>query len=542
MSAAGIRRVGTRALLVECQSLDDVLALDAHLAETPLAGQIERVPAARTLLLGFDSAHHVAAAGARLPTLAPAPIDADTGREITIDVVYDGADLADVADHTGLSVEAVIAAHTGQHWRAAFGGFAPGFFYMVGDNDRLDVPRRAAPRTAVPAGAVGLAGHFSAVYPKQSPGGWQLIGRTDARLWDPTRDSPALIRAGDRIRYRAVDTLDDTPADGPASASATQSDVGGDAGPALCVVDPGLQSLAEDLGRPGQAHLGVPVSGVADRAAARQANRLVGNAPGAAVIETVLGGLVVRAVGEAVVAASGAPGVLSIEGPHGPRRAETGRPFLLRDAETLTFAAPSHGLRRYLAVRGGFVVDPVLGSGARDTLSDMGPPPLAAGDTLSIGAADNGHVVGAPEPTTLAAPPDDGIVRLRVVLGPRADWFSTATIERFTTTPWRVTQQSNRIGLRLAVDGDDQGDDAEPPLPRDATGELPSEGTVPGAIQVPPAGRPVLFLNDHPVTGGYPVIAVLIDADRDRAAQLAPGAVIQFVAVDADAPHSIEGS
>lgn len=528
MTHSPVRWVGTQALLIERDTLDDVLALHAALRDTPLPGQVDLVPAARTLLVKYDSHRNAAWAAERIDAINAPPVDERAGQAHEIEVIYDGEDLADVAELTGLDIDDVIAAHTGQTWRAAFSGFAPGFVYMVGENGVLEVPRRESPRTALPAGSVGLAGHFSAVYPRQSPGGWQLIGRTNARLWDLSRDTPALIRPGDTVHYTAVERFSAEAADTAADEITPADD---DAHSALEIVNAGMQSVIEDLGRLGQSHLGVSVSGVADEAAARQANRLVGNAPGEAVVETVLGGLALKARSDVVLAGTGAFDHGRITGPNGPRRAIARTPFVLHDGETLETAPPERGLRSYLAVRGGLDVPRVLASRAHDALAGLGPAPLAAGQVLSVGNAGPSHIVGAPEPTTLAAPDDDGAIVLRAVLGPRDDWFDATTIERFIDTPWTVTQQSNRVGVRLALLDDDE---AAVPLERCRDGELASEGTVPGAIQIPPAGLPVLFLKDHPITGGYPVLAVVITADLPRAAQLAPGDTARFCLVEPD--------
>ena len=203
-----IRDYGDRALLLECGSTDEVLAASAAIRDVGLAGVLDVVPAARTVLVTLADPAQQAAARQRLtgltidPALVGAPPDGDV--DVVIDVVYDGADLADVAQHTGLTVAAVVDAHVATPWRVGFGGFAPGFAHLVGGDPRLAVPRRAEPRTRVPAGSVGLAGEFSGVYPRESPGGWQLIGRTDAVLWDIDRTPPALLRPGMWVRFRAV--------------------------------------------------------------------------------------------------------------------------------------------------------------------------------------------------------------------------------------------------------------------------------------------------------------------------------------------------
>lgn len=193
---------GDAALLVELGGTAEVLALAAGLRAALPAGVRDLVPAARTLLIHFDPArtdHAAVAAAVRAAT--PRPVDGVAADPVRLPVIYDGADLAEVGERTGLGVDGVIEAHSAATWTVAFGGFAPGFGYLVCDDDRLHVPRRADSRTRVPAGAVGLAGEFSGVYPRCSPGGWQLIGRTDARIWDVDRDPPALLRAGVRVRF-----------------------------------------------------------------------------------------------------------------------------------------------------------------------------------------------------------------------------------------------------------------------------------------------------------------------------------------------------
>lgn len=198
---------GDRALLVELEDTDRVVAWAQALRERPLPGVVDLVPAAATLLVLVDEGADVTAVRRGLEGLqvATSARVEDEGEAIEIPVTYDGPDLADVARLTGLSEREVVEAHTSMTWRVAFGGFAPGFGYLIGGDARLEVPRRDSARTAVPAGAVGLAGEFSGVYPRESPGGWQLIGTTTVAMWDLDRDPPALLRAGARVRFSEVD-------------------------------------------------------------------------------------------------------------------------------------------------------------------------------------------------------------------------------------------------------------------------------------------------------------------------------------------------
>jgi len=270
------------------------------------------------------------------------------------------------------------------------------------------------------------------------------------------------------------------------------------------VVDPGPLTTIQDMGRSGLASLGVPRSGAFDRAALSLANRLVGNPVDAAGLEVTYGGLVVVVRDAATVAITGAvcPG------------ADWGTALSLDAGATLRLGPPGSGLRSYVAIRGGVDVRAELGSRSTDVLSGLGPRSLRPGDVLPVGTQPRAPIVGATAPVPSAGP---GRV-LRVVLGPRQDWFTADAVAALTTARWTVRPDSNRIGIRL--DG--------PRLHRARSGELPSEPTLPGALQVPPDGRPILLGPDAPVTGGYPVIAVVRDGDLDAAAQLRPGEVVTF--------------
>jgi len=197
---------GDRALLLQFDSTAEVLRWAAALRDAELPGVLDIVPAARTVLLTLDGPHRQGAVRGRLGTVRVAPDAASTApsEPTVIDVVYDGADLAEVAQRTELTEAQVVDAHTARPWQVGFCGFAPGFAYLVSDDSRLSVPRRAEPRSAVPAGAVGLAGEFTGIYPRRSPGGWQLIGHTDAVLWDIDRPNPALLTPGMWVQFRAV--------------------------------------------------------------------------------------------------------------------------------------------------------------------------------------------------------------------------------------------------------------------------------------------------------------------------------------------------
>ncbi|MGI8614494.1 MAG: biotin-dependent carboxyltransferase family protein [Nocardioidaceae bacterium] len=277
----------------------------------------------------------------------------------------------------------------------------------------------------------------------------------------------------------------------------------------LTVLDPGPLATVQDQGRVGHASSGVPRSGAADRAALRLGNRLLGNREDAAGIEATLGGLVVQMNAPLTVALTGAPGPAEAAG----RTVAHGQPVWLEADAVLRLGAPAVGLRTYLSVRGGIAVPQMLGSRSTDLLAGIGPAPLSGGDRLPVGPPGS-------EPATAQAASrlPHGELSLRILLGPRDDWFTPAAVALLGSACWRVSERSDRVGIRL--DG--------PLLERSAGVELPSEGCVRGSIQVSADGSPILLGPDCPVTGGYPVIAVVDDADCDLAGQARPGDVLRF--------------
>ncbi|MFD4959712.1 5-oxoprolinase/urea amidolyase family protein [Microbacterium sp. NPDC058389] len=498
--------MGERAFLVEVDGLDEVLAVHAALAASRPDGVTDLVPAARTVLVRVDPRLlPVAAAHAwALRTATESqPGDAAAGPLVELDIAYDGADLDDTARLLGTTPDALVRRHAEAQWRVAFTGFAPGFGYLVSDEWPYVVPRLESPRTRVPAGSVGLAGAFSGAYPRDTPGGWRLIGTTGAPLFDPAAASPALLAPGTRVRFRPVAVVTPRPGGG-ADAAAPTSRRG------LRIVEPGLLSTIQDLGRAGAASVGVAVSGALDRTALRTADRLLGNPEGTAAIEVTMGGWRAVAETDLWVAVTGAWGRVRLDG----REIDPYEAHAWPAGAELHLDWFTHGARAYVAVRGGVDAPPVLGSRATDLLAGLGPAALRAGDRVPVGPAPPTPIPVAP-PNAWGAPHDDEL-ELALAPGPRADWFAPGTA--LFDAVWTVTGDADRVGVRL--DG--------PELVRTRTGELPSEGMVPGALQVPPSGRPTILLADGPVTGGYPVVAVVADASLDLVAQARPGTRIRF--------------
>jgi KipI family sensor histidine kinase inhibitor len=513
-----VHRYGDHALIVDVQSLDHVWALAAALQDDPPDGVIDIVPAARTVTVLFDPAV-LPFETTRTWVLGVPAVDAHAhDREpLLVDVVYDGDDLDEVARLLGIDRDDLIRRHAGVQWRVAFAGFAPGFGYLVTDEALPVVPRRPSPRTRVPAGSVALAGEFTGVYPRRGPGGWQLIGRTDAVLWDERRDPPALLTPGRSVRFRSVtaltggDTLSESTS--PSETSRFDAPVLDATSRTATVLRPGLLTLVEDLGRLGMTQYGLALSGALDRTALRLGNRLLGNPEDAAGLEIMAGEAAIRFDQPSWFAVTGARGPLTLSG--APIESDTATQA--REGDVLELDRAALGLRYVVTVRGGIHTPRVLGSRSRDVGASIGPSPAAAGDRLPIGPEPGTPI--PPIDALTVAPPHD-LVLVHAHPGPRIDWFTSDAIARFFDTAWSVTSESNRIGVRLA------SPDAD--LTRVATAELPSEAMVAGAVQVPPSGQPTVLLADHPVTGGYPVIAVVADADLDVFAQLRPGQQVRF--------------
>jgi KipI family sensor histidine kinase inhibitor len=532
-----VRAAGDAALLVQAEGLADRLAAAISLAR--IAGVLDVVPGASTVLVVTEPGRlDLDKLAARVLAL-PLPAASPAASALTeIPVVYDGPDLAEVARLTGLSADEVVARHLAREYTVGWLGFSPGFGYLTGlDPVLASVPRLTEPRLRVPAGAVAIAGGLAAVYPSASPGGWRVLGSTSAVLWDPDRDPPAVFAPGMKVRFRRADAA--TPATPPTPPAAGR--LPGSGKSAIEVIKPGPLATVQDLGRPGFGHLGVPHSGAADPPSLRLANRLAGNPDGAAVLELTLGRAALRFLDPAWVAVAGAPVAVTLHGPDaaagGPGRTMPhGAGFSVPAGGVVRVGAPGVGLRTYLAVRGGIDVPPVLGSRSADLRSGLGPAPLRSGDVLPVGPAASPPpgepgpgepMPGEPGPghgPDAALPVAGQPTELRVIPGPRDDWFAPGALDMLCGSTYTVTPASDRTGLRL--DG--------PALPSGHNGELPSEGVVTGSLQVPPGGRPILLLADHPVTGGYPVIAVVVSADIGLAGQLRPGSKLRFTLARAE--------
>lgn len=513
------------------ETMDAAAELADALAAARLPGVFDVVPAYASVAVFYDPAQVGEAPYARLCAKIDSSVSlgATTGlkgaekaatRVIEIEVFYGGAegpDLAIVAAHTGLREAEVTARHAGAEYRVRAIGFAPGFPYLSGLPVELATPRRSTPRTKVAAGSVGIGGAQTGVYPWESPGGWQIIGRTPLRLFDAARAEPALLRVGDRVRFRAV-PADDASAPGQIEARTTAGETGAEkVRDGLRILNAGMHTTVQDLGRVGQRAVGVPLSGAMDPLAARLANLLVGNDEGAAVLEMTLLGAEIEFAADALIAVGGA----TFAG------FATWRPVAVRAGQRIKFGPATSGCRGYLAVAGGIAVGRVLGSRSTYGRAELGGwrgRALRAGDVLPMTAvarraAEHWWIDPRILPAYGPAP------TVRVVPGAQAAEFGRAWLEQ----EFKVSPQSDRMGLRLGGTA----------LARTGGSELLSSPVAPGTVQVPPDGQPIVLMADAQTIGGYPRLAHVIGVDLPLLAQLRPGDRVRFQPVPLEEAHQL---
>ncbi len=422
------------------------------------------------------------------------------GRTITIPVVYD---LQALADTKKLDATDLLALHRDNEYTVAAIGFSPGFPYLQGLPPQLHQPRLSSPRK-VAAGSVAIAGDQAGIYPFASQGGWHVIGRTDAVLFDPLRDPPALLQPGDKVRFAEMETLKQPE---PSSLE-TESLPGG-----IRVIEPGALSSVQDHGRWGHQHLGVSPGGAADPVLASIANRLVGNHDDAAVIECTMTGPLLQFDADSQVAWVGWSNEAS------------GKPHEMKAGDSIDLRSRMSHLRGYIAVAGGINVPEVLGSCATDLRASFGGRhgrTLRAGDILPIGKASTAPVS---EEWHVSWPhPDGNLIELRYLRGLQADWFSEETHKLFSENFYEISPTSDRTGTRLKG----------PSLKLRAPREMVSQPVVAGSVQIPPDGQPIVLMSERQTIGGYPQIGHVISADIPKLARAWPGTQVSFREVDLD--------
>jgi len=521
----GIRLVADHGLLftfgdaIDASLSRRIAALADVLQAESLPGIVDLVPSYTTLVIVLDPeradpASIAAEVRRHWHAVSQQPLTDVSGRAVTIPVRYGGEagpDLPEVARATGLDPDEVIRRHSSASYQVGAIGFAPGFAFLIGLPPELAVPRRATPRTTVPRGSVGIGGKQTGIYSLATPGGWSLIGRTGLTMFDPDRDPPSLLQAGDTVRFERVDTIPGDRLSEPARPRAGLShfrDV-------IDVLEPGLQDTVQDLGRPGLGRLGVSPGGAADRSALIVGNRLLGNPDGAAGLEITLTGGRYRFVRPGRIALTGADLGACLNGlPLWP-----GARRVVRPGDELAFSGGhDRGMRAYLCLADGIDVPVQLGSRSTDLTAGFGGfegRSLRAGDRLQVGheRADT----KAPGISTVSRPGDT----FRVGRGPQVERFDEDAYTALFSREFTVSPQSNRLGLRL------EG----PSMPPLGGADIVSEGLVTGTIQVTGEGQPIVMMPARATIGGYPKIATVIAADLDRLGQLRPGQRIRFAEV-----------
>ena len=517
-----VREAGDAAILLELEPVVDVdvnaraIGIAATVRDARLPGVRDVVSTYRSVGVFFDPIstdatliiHALRAAQHGVAVPPPA-------RVVEVPVVYGGdtgPDLEAVAARAGMSKQEVIARHAAVTYRVFMLGFLPGFAYLGSVDPAIAAPRHATPRVRVPAGSVGIAGRQTGVYPRESPGGWQIIGRASIDVFDAARTPPALVQPGDQVRFvpRGADQVS-VAGMGPTGGAAQEP--GLFAGRQLTVLQPGMLTTIQDAGRWGHQSLGVPVSGAMDAASYRLANLLVGNAAHAAALEATVVGPELRVDADAVIAVTGADLRVTIGGEPLPLN----RGVRVAAGAVLGCGERRRGARAYIAVDGGIATPPVLGSRATHALSALGGVDgraLKAGDRIPLHAAR-----GTVRTHTARAPVAMGGARLRVLPGPHDDFFTPAAMDTLQHTRFTITAQSDRMGYRLA---------GRARIERGSDRDMISDVTFTGGIQVPPSGDPILLMADRQTTGGYPQIATVISADLPLAGQLAPGDWVEF--------------
>ena len=509
---------GPNSLLIEQDSLEATMALYECLHANKPTGLHELVPAARTILLGFDGRLDPLQLFELIDSCRLAKRNDKDAKLIEIEALYDGPDLELAARHLKLSVKELIKVHSSSEYEVAFLGFAPGFAYMISKDNDFNLPRLESPRLKVPKGSVSLAGDFCGIYPKESPGGWQIIANTRANLWDTSKEQPALLLPGNRVRFKPIEKeqLEVTsPKDEPSKRIQVLPK---GASPSMLIISPGLLASFQGAGE-SLFMYGISRAGALDKGALRSANAMVGNKWDEPCIEISMGGFKALALSPMLLAISGAKAAIHIRKKNGKSYVQnTYEPFLLEATDQISIEVPKAGVRNYLALRGGFLVQEELGSSSYNSLCQLGPAPLKKDDFLYPANKKAQAISNEQSPANPFITSKDEI-SLDIFMGPRTEYFTQEALKTLCSTAYELSSNSDRIGMRL---------NADVFLERKIKSELLSEGIVSGAIQVPANGLPIIFMADHPLTGGYPVIAHLAPSSINKAAQIPVGAKIRF--------------
>lgn len=450
------------------------------------------------------------------------------GRKIIIPVVYAGEygpDLTDVARFHGLTEEQVVKIHSGREYRVYMVGFVAGFPYLGEVADEIATPRLETPRLKVPAGSVGIAEKQTGIYPCEAPGGWRIIGRTLLRLFNPLKQPPVLLQLGDIVKFKPIsekefriteNTSQKQPADRfPKNKKGIK---------VFQVLKPGFFTTVQDLGRYGYLRYGVPISGAMDTFSLVAANLLVANNPDDACLEITLIGPELQALTKTQIAITGGAASPKINGQHVPMW----QTLEVQEGAVVSFGKVESGCRAYLSIRGGVDTPPVLGS--RSTYVRGGFGGINGRQLKTEDIIGGFHVsllkVGYSMPEELVPQFTDQFKAL-VILGPQADMFTERGITTFLSSQYKVTLEADRMGYRL------EG----PIIEHKAKADIISDALLPGAVQIPRNGKPIMIMRDAQTAGGYPKIAVIITPDVSTLGQAKTNDIIEFSKITIQQAH-----
>lgn len=454
-------------------------------------------------------------------------ISEENSKTVEVPVKYggeEGPDLENVAKIHNMTPEEVIAKHTKPSYRVYMLGFTPGFTFLGGLPEELITERHKDPRMKVPAGSVGIARNQTGLYAVPSPGGWQLIGRTYMRFYDPEKTPPTPVQVGDYIKFKSITKKEweqhkheieavEKPFDD--SAWSPQGS------PSMEVLQPGMLTTVQDLGRYGYQEMGITAAGAMDEISFRLANRLVGNDDNAPGLEITLMGPKLKILSEALIAITGAQFPVKLNGKSAPMY----KSFIVEEGDILEFGSTSTNMRAYLSINGGFEVPKVLGSASTGLNAKVGGfkgRQLMKNDVLNF---SNTKILESfvgfsvdPKEFLFGWEPNN----FRVVLGPDEDHFGEKGIQTFLSSEYELTDKCDRMACRLSgptVEHNEKGPG------------IVSDGIAFGTVQIPGEGYPIVMLKDRQAIGGYTKIATLCTVDAFRFSQMRPGDKVTFSAV-----------
>jgi len=539
-SQAKYKPFGDKALIVEFGNAINpeinrkVHALHEALANAHLLGICECVPTYCSLLIIFDplrlACEDAVAAVKKLEHKLDVDYSKRKPRKATIPVVYGsefGPDLPVVADYHGLSEREVIEVHAEREYLVYMIGFIVGFPYLGELEDRIATPRHETPRIRVPEGSVGIAEKQTGIYPREAPGGWQIIGRTPLKLFDPSWPVPTLLQAGDLVKFKPISTTEFQRIRGKATHGENKSSIMEQTGSVKLfrVIKSGFFTTVQDLGRAGFLRFGVPTSGAMDDFSFQLANMLVGNSPNDACLEITVIGPELEALSAAQIAICGG----DLSPLVNDEKVAMWHTTNIEKGDVVSFEKFRNGCRAYLSVRGGVNVPVVLGSRSTYTRGQLGGVEgrqLKKDDIL--GGFESAKILahGLAVPNDLI-PDFNSEIHVNVLLGPHLDRFTLKGVETFLSSPYVVTLEAVRMGYRT------EG----PIIELKTKGEVISDAILPGAVQVPSDGKPIVMMKDAQTTGGYAKIAAVVTSDIHVLGQAKPNDTVHFHKVSLAEAH-----